>query len=50
LQKGPQQLSTAAGDSVRRFLASGEGLGGEEPILHDLQELLITMVGDVFEG
>jgi hypothetical protein len=50
LQKGPQQLSTVAGDSVRRFLAGGEGLGGEEPVLDDLQELLITMVGDVFVG
>jgi hypothetical protein len=49
LQKGPQQLSTAASDSVRRVLAGGEGLGGEEPVLQDLQELLITMVGDVFE-
>jgi hypothetical protein len=39
-----------AGASVRRVLASGEGLAGEEPVLYDLQDSLIKMVGDVLEG
>jgi hypothetical protein len=33
--------------SVRCVLAGGEVLGGEEQALHDLQDLLITTVGDV---
>jgi hypothetical protein len=33
--------------SVWCVLASGEVLGGEEQALHDLQDLLITMVSDV---
>jgi hypothetical protein len=41
---------TAAGASVRHVLAGGEGLAGEEPVLYDLQDSLITMVGDVLEG
>jgi hypothetical protein len=46
---GPRQLSTVAGASVRRILAGGEGLAGVEPVLYDLQDLLITTVGDVLE-
>jgi hypothetical protein len=36
-----------AGWAVRRVLAGSEVLDGEEQALHDLQDLLITMVGDV---
>jgi hypothetical protein len=32
---------------VRCVLAGGEGLAEEEQALHDLQDLLITTVGDV---
>jgi hypothetical protein len=46
-QMCPCQLSTAAGRSVRHILASGEVTGGEEQALHNLQDLLISMVGDV---
>jgi hypothetical protein len=35
--------------SVRCVLAGGEVFGGEEQALHDLQDLLITMVGDVHQ-
>jgi hypothetical protein len=40
---------TAAGASVRPVLAGGEGLAGEEQVLRGLQELLVTMVGDVLD-
>jgi hypothetical protein len=33
--------------SFQCVLAGGEVIGGEEQALHDLQDLLITMVGDV---
>jgi hypothetical protein len=36
-----------AGVPVWCVLAGGEGLAEEEHALHDLQDLLITMVGDV---
>jgi hypothetical protein len=36
-----------ADQAVRRVLAGGEVLDGKEQALHDLQDLLITMVGDV---
>jgi hypothetical protein len=35
--------------SVRCVLAGGKVFGGEEQALHDLQDLLITMVGDVHQ-
>jgi hypothetical protein len=35
--------------SVQCVLTGGEVLGGEEQALHDLQDLLITMVGDVHQ-
>jgi hypothetical protein len=38
-----------AGVSVRCVLTGGEGLAGEELVLYDLQDSLITMVGDVLE-
>jgi hypothetical protein len=44
---GPRQPTTVAGRSVRRVLAGGEVFGGEEQALHDLQDVLISMVGDV---
>jgi hypothetical protein len=37
----------AAGMSVRRVLTGGEVFGGEEHVLHDLQDLLFSKVGDV---
>jgi hypothetical protein len=43
----PRQRTTVAGWAVRRVLAGSEVLDGEEQALHDLQDLLITMVGDV---
>jgi hypothetical protein len=46
-QLGPRQPTTTAGVSVRCVLAGGKVLGGEEQAPHDLQDLLITMVGDV---
>jgi hypothetical protein len=44
---GPLQPTTVVGRAVRRVLAGGEVLDREERALHDLQDLLITMVGDV---
>jgi hypothetical protein len=44
---GPHQPTMVVGRAVRRVLAGGEVLGGEEQALHNLQDLLITMVGDV---
>jgi hypothetical protein len=49
-QMCPCQLSTAAGWSVRHVLAGGEVTGGEEQALHNLQDLLISMVGDVHKN
>jgi hypothetical protein len=38
---------TAAGWSDRRVLAGGEVFGREEQVLHGLQDMLFSMVGDV---
>jgi hypothetical protein len=35
--------------SGRRVLAGGKDLAGEEQVLHGLQELLVTVVGDVLD-
>jgi hypothetical protein len=32
------------------FSPAAKGLAGEEPVLYDLEDSLITMVGDVLEG
>jgi hypothetical protein len=36
-----------AGRSVRRVLAGGEVFGGEEQVLHGLQDMRFVLVGDV---
>jgi hypothetical protein len=38
-----------AGVSIRRVLAGGEVFGGEEQVLHDLQDLLFSKGGDVHQ-
>jgi hypothetical protein len=45
----PCQPTTAAGGSDRRVLAGGEVFGGEEQVLHGLQDILFSMVGDVHQ-
>jgi hypothetical protein len=45
----PRQPTTAAGVSVRRVLAGSEVFGGQEQVLHDLQDLLFSKVGDVHQ-
>jgi hypothetical protein len=39
----------AAMASDRRVLADGEGLAGGKLVLHDLQDLLCSRVGDVHQ-
>jgi hypothetical protein len=46
---GPCLPTTAAGGSDRRVLAGGEVFGGEEQVLHGLQDMLFPMVGDVHQ-
>jgi hypothetical protein len=46
---GPYQPTTAAGGSDRLVLANGEVFGGDEQVLHGLQDMLFPMVGDVHQ-
>jgi hypothetical protein len=46
---GPCQPTTAAGGSFRCVLAGGEVFGGEEQVLHGLQDMLFPMEGDVHQ-
>jgi hypothetical protein len=46
---GPCQPTTVAGGSDRHVLAGGEVFGGEEQVLHGLQDMLFPLVGDVHQ-
>jgi hypothetical protein len=46
----PCWLSTVSGVPVSGVLAGGEVRGGDGPVPHDLQRLLIKMGGDVLKG
>jgi hypothetical protein len=46
---GPCQPTTAAGGSDRRVLAGGKVFGGEEQVLHGLQDMLFPLVRDLHQ-
>jgi hypothetical protein len=46
---GPCQPTTVAGGSDRHVLTGGEVFGGEEQVLHGLQDMLFPLVGDVHQ-